>query len=76
MTKLLEQAVKKAKNLPDSEQDAIASIILEELEDEVRWEKGFTASKDVLAKLASEAMEEERRCETKEFDPGTTKGTV
>ena len=69
MTKLLEQAVKIAKNLSDSEQDAIASIILEELEDEAKWEKGFVASKDSLAKLASEAMEEERRGETKELDP-------
>lgn len=69
MTKLLEQAVEKAKNLPDSEQDAIASIILEELEDEAKWERRFSVSKDSLAKLASEAMEEERRGETKELDP-------
>ncbi len=69
MTKLLEQAVKKAKNLPDSEQDAIASIILEELEDEAKWEKRFSDSKSSLARLASEAMEEGRRGETKELDP-------
>ncbi len=69
MTKLLEQAVKKAKNLPDSEQDAIASIILEELEDEAKWEKRVSDSKSSLARLASEAMEEERRGETKELDP-------
>ncbi len=69
MTKLLEQAVKKAKNLPENEQDAIASIILEELEDEARWEEQFAASKDALAKLASEAMEEERKGKTQELDP-------
>ena len=69
MTKLLEQAVKKAKSLPDSEQDAIASIILEELEDETKWEEKFLASKDTLAKLAYEAMEEEDRGETHELDP-------
>lgn len=68
MTKLLEKAVEKAKNLPDSEQDAIASIILEELEDEVRWEEKFSASKDALAKLAAEAMEEDERGETQELD--------
>lgn len=69
MTELLEQAVEKAKNLPDTEQDAIASIILEELEDEAKWERRFSVSKDSLAKLASEAMEEDRRGETKELDP-------
>jgi len=69
MTELLEQAVEKAKNLPDSEQDAIAAMILEELEDEAKWEKRFSVSKDSLAKLASEAMEEDRREETEELDP-------
>ena len=69
MTELLEQAVEKAKNLPDSEQDAIAAMILEELEDETKWEKRFSVSKDSLAKLASEAMEEDRREETEELDP-------
>ena len=69
MTELLEQAVEKAKNLPDSGQDAIAAMILEELEDEAKWEKRFSVSKDSLAKLASEAMEEDRREETEELDP-------
>ena len=69
MTELLEQALEKAKNLPDSEQDAIAAMILEELEDEAKWEKRFSVSKDSLAKLASEAMEEDRREETEELDP-------
>lgn len=33
--------VKKVKALPDSEQDAIAALILEELEDEAHWDKTF-----------------------------------
>ncbi len=69
MTKLLEQAVEKAKNLPEKEQDAIASIILEELEDEAMWGENFSASKDALAKLAAEAMEEDERGETHDLDP-------
>ena len=71
MTKLLERAVKKVKNLPANEQDVIAAIILEELEDEMRWEKAFANSQDVLAKLAHEAMEEERTGKTEELDPDT-----
>jgi hypothetical protein len=39
------------KQLPANEQDAIAAIILEELEDEVRWQEKFARSQDVLAKL-------------------------
>lgn len=69
MSKLLERAMKKAKKLPDAEQDAIATIILEELEDEARWEQAFSKSQDALAKLAAEAMEEDRKGETKKLDP-------
>ncbi len=36
MTELLEKAIAKLKTLPPSEQDAIAAMILEELEDEIR----------------------------------------
>jgi len=69
MSKLLERAMKRARRLPDAEQDAIATIILEELEDEARWEQAFSKSQDALAKLAAEAMEEDRKGETKELDP-------
>ena len=69
MSELLEHALEKARKLPDAEQDAIGAIILEELEDEARWEQAFAKSQDALAKLAAEAMEEDGRGETKELDP-------
>jgi hypothetical protein len=37
MTELLEQAIARLKTLPFSEQDAIATMILEELEEERRF---------------------------------------
>ena len=67
MTELLEQAIAQLKTLPANDQDAIATIILEELEDEVRWDSTFAKSQDVLAKLAAEAMAEYREGETQEF---------
>ncbi|MEH1829455.1 MAG: hypothetical protein V7L22_29650 [Nostoc sp.] len=71
MTKLLEQAIAKLKNLPANEQDAIAAMILAELEDESRWDEAFTRSPDILAKLAAEAMAEYRAGKTQELDPDT-----
>ena len=71
MTNLLECVVEKVKVLPDSEQDAIATLMIEELEDEMRWEKAFARSQDALAKLAQEAMAEHRAGKTKELDPDT-----
>ena len=52
MTQLLEKALIEVYRLPPEEQDAIAAIILEELEDERRWNKAFAESQDKLAQLA------------------------
>jgi hypothetical protein len=69
MTELLEQAIAEVKKLPEIEQDAIAAWILEELEDEVRWDQAFQKSQDVLAALADEAFAEDRTGRTQELDP-------
>jgi len=69
MTELLERAIARLKNLPESEQNAIASMILEEIEDERRWDQAFSRSPDVLAKLAASAMAEYHAGETQELDP-------
>ncbi|MCC5618513.1 hypothetical protein LC605_26185 [Nostoc sp. CHAB 5836] len=71
MTELLEQAIAKLKNLPANEQDAIAAMILAELEDERRWDEAFARSPDILAKLATEAMAQYRAGKSQELDPDT-----
>ncbi|MBD2577915.1 hypothetical protein [Oscillatoria sp. FACHB-1406] len=71
MTKLLEQAIARLKTLPTDKQDAIATLILEELEEEQQWDDSFARSPDLLAKLAAEAMAEYRAGETQELDPET-----
>ncbi len=69
MTKLLERVVEKVRALPASEQDAIATFVLEELEDEARWNSAFARTQDSLAKLGAEAMLEHRQGKTQELDP-------
>ncbi len=56
MTELLERAIAQLKALPTDKQDAIATLILEELEEEQRWNNSFARSPDLLAELAGEAM--------------------
>lgn len=68
MTDLLEKAFSQAKDLPEDQQDSIASLILEEIEDEIRWDEAFAKSQGVLERLAAEAEEEDRRGLTEEFD--------
>ncbi|MCD6294909.1 MAG: hypothetical protein J7M20_08345 [Deltaproteobacteria bacterium] len=69
MSDLFDRAIQKARMLPEAEKNMIAMIILEELEDNARWNKAFSKSQDALAKLAAEAMEEDRKGLTKELDP-------
>lgn len=67
MTELIEEAIAKVRALPAKEQDAIAAMILEELEDENRWDQTFAGSQNVLAQLASAAMTEHHAGQTIEL---------
>jgi hypothetical protein len=68
MTKPLKMAFEAASKLPEAEQDALAAAILEELESERRWDELFERSGDTLAKLAKEALAEERAGRTRSLD--------
>jgi hypothetical protein len=65
MTRLLKKAVSEIEKLPESEQDAVAAFVLEELASEQRWSELFAKSQDTLAKLASEALSEHAAGRTK-----------
>jgi hypothetical protein len=69
MTDLLQQAIAEIEKLPADRQNAIATIIMEELEDDRRWDESFARSPDLLAKLAAEAMVEYRAGKTQELNP-------
>ncbi|HMO86753.1 MAG TPA: hypothetical protein PKC18_17730 [Lacipirellulaceae bacterium] len=60
MTALLDQALAEIQKLPPDEQDAIATLILEELADEERWSTAFATSQDALARLAEKARHDRR----------------
>jgi hypothetical protein len=70
MTRLLEQAIAQAKQLPEEDQEAIASIILREIESERRWDELFSRpeSADLLARLADEALLENRAARVRKLD--------
>ena len=68
MTTLLEKAVKKISNLSETEQDEIAKIILEEIEDEQTWYNKFKNSQSNLSILADEARKEFKEVKTKDMD--------
>ncbi len=68
MASLLEKALEKVVALPPDEQDAIASQILESLADEDAWRTRFAQKRDVIRRMAQEAIEEDERGETLPLD--------
>jgi hypothetical protein len=69
MTKLLQEAFNQASKLPESEQDALGRILLEELAAERRWENLFAGSQDLLEELADQALAEHDAGRTEKLDP-------
>jgi hypothetical protein len=71
MTKLLDQAMEEVSRLPETEQDRIARLVLEELRAEAGWDERFRRSQDRLSQLAEAAREEIARGEVRDEDPGS-----
>ena len=59
MTNLLKKAFREASKLPPARQDALAALVLAELESEARWDEAFARSPELLEKLAGEALAED-----------------
>jgi hypothetical protein len=68
MSRLLEKALEKVACLPQDEQDAIAPQILAPLADEDAWKKRFAEKRDVIRRMAREALAEDERGETSPLD--------
>jgi hypothetical protein len=58
ITKKIERVLVKIRELPAEEQNALADWILEELEDDLRWQEKFSQSQTILAKMADQALKD------------------
>ncbi len=68
MTSMLEKAFSEASRLPELEQNTLARWVLGEIESDRRWDKLFAESEDTLARLALEALKEEKQGKTTKLD--------
>jgi len=68
MTTLLEKALEKVGALPQDEQDAIASQILDSLADEEAWKRRFAGKRERLRQLARGALDEGSRGEARPLE--------
>jgi hypothetical protein len=73
MTKLMEQVIATVSALPPEEQEYYATIFLDELKDEQKWDDAFATSQDQLAGLADEALREFEAGKTTPLDFSTRK---
>lgn len=69
MTKLLEKAISELAKLPETQQESMAQWILEELEDEARWDRAFAGSLPQLEKLGKKALADYHAGRTRELNP-------
>lgn len=65
MTNQLERAFAQASKLPERDQEALATLLMEEMESEKKWDEAFAISQDLLAQMADEALAEHKRGETR-----------
>jgi hypothetical protein len=65
MSSLLEKALEKIVALPPDEQDTSASQILASLADEEAWKERFVEKRDVIRRMAREALQEDERGDTR-----------
>ena len=69
MTKLPERALQQMAQLSAAEQDRIARLVLDEIEDEARWQATFAGSQAKLTELAAAAREDIARGDIRDEDP-------
>jgi hypothetical protein len=68
MTILLEKVIDRVSVLPAKKQNAIAHLLLAEMDAEAQWDESFKSSQPELSKLASDALAEHRRGKTRSMD--------
>lgn len=64
MSRLLDKALERVGTLPEDEQDAIASQIPASIADGEAWKTHFAEKRDVIRRMAREALEEDARGES------------
>ncbi len=69
LSSLLEKAIEKISRLPKAEQDALAEILIAEIEDEKRWDEDFAKTHGQIEKLGEEALKDYKEGRTELLDP-------
>ncbi|MDK9719834.1 MAG: hypothetical protein OEL53_01475 [Rhodospirillales bacterium] len=69
MNKMLEKAIAELAKLPETEQEAYAARLLDELEIERSWDERFARTQDLLGDMTARARAEAAQGGLYPFDP-------
>jgi hypothetical protein len=69
MTKTLEYAIERLRQMPEDRQEAIARLLLHEIDEDERWTHSTAANADKLQRLVDDVLQADRRGECEPLDP-------
>jgi hypothetical protein len=68
MTTLLGKVIDRVSVMPVKRQNALAHLLLDEINADAQWDGAFKSSQHELAELAGKALEEHRKGKTRAMD--------
>jgi hypothetical protein len=69
MTQKLQKAIEKLQTLPAEKQDQMAGFLLQELNEDAKWEATTAKHRRRASKLVEEVLEDERQGKTSKLNP-------
>ncbi len=69
MTEILQQAIERLRLAPEDRQNALAALLLHELDEDERWASSTAANAEKLRGLVQDVLEADRRGECQPLDP-------
>jgi hypothetical protein len=69
MTKTLEKAIERLREMPEDRQDSLARLLLHEIEEDERWMRSTASNVDRLKGFVAEVLDADRRGECEPLDP-------
>jgi hypothetical protein len=69
MTKALQAVIERLRQVPEDRQDALAALLLHELDEDERWAQSTAANVEKLRGLVDDVLAADRRGECELLDP-------
>lgn len=69
MTRALEQAIERLRQVPEDRQESLARLLIHEIEEDQRWIHSTEAHADQLKELIADVLNADARGECEPLDP-------